>query len=144
MCVATCSHQLMSFWMAWVTFLLPKLGGHPSPMEEWSSMWVGVLGAVWSVTLLLVMMPALLALVHQPVLMSQPHQGRSPHNWRMGGRPGSSSFSSWICWRWVLIQNPKNCMSHPNQLVFFCPAIAGQWAPFGSWWAWLQALQFSS
>ena len=40
---------------------------------------------VWDPTALM-MMPALLASAHQLVLMYQPHQGRSPHNWRKGGK----------------------------------------------------------
>ena len=46
MCVAMCSCWLVSFWAAWVTFLLPKWGCHPSPTEEqsltWSHEWCGL------------------------------------------------------------------------------------------------------
>ena len=75
------------------------------------------------------MMLALLASAHQLVPTYQPNQGRSSHIGRMGGGLDTSSFSGWIFWRWVLIQNLRNQMGHPNWLVFFCPAVEGHWAP---------------
>ena len=64
--------------------------------------------------------------------------GKKPHNWWKGERPGPSSFSSWICWTWPLILNQRNWTSPLDWLVFFCPVFAGQQAPFGDPWAWLQ------
>ena len=56
-----------------------KLGGHPSPMEERSLMWAGSPKAVWSVTLLPVMMMlASSASAHQPVPMYWLCLGSSP------------------------------------------------------------------
>ena len=56
-------------------------GGHPSPTEERSSMWVGLPEAVSSETPLPVTMtPASLALVCQPVLMYWLCLGRSPRS----------------------------------------------------------------
>ena len=51
---------------------------------------------------------------------------KNPHIGLMGGMLPSSSFSSWICWKWVLILNQKNHMGLPGQLVFICLAFAGQ------------------
>ena len=66
--------------------------------------------------------------------------GKKPWSWWMGGRLGPSSISGLICQKWVLNQSPRNCTGHPEQLVFFCPVSAGQWAPVGVPQAWLQAL----
>ena len=102
-------------------------------MEEQSSMWPGAPKAVWSVTLLPVMMMlASLASAHQPVLTYWLHSGRSPHSWWPVGMPGPSSVSSSISQKWVLNQPPRNHMGHPKQLAFFCPASAGQQAPVGA------------
>ena len=128
-----------------VTLLLLKLGGHPSPMEERSSLWVGLPGAVWSVTLLPVtMMPASLASAHQPVLTYWLLSGRGPCSWWLVGMPGPSSISSLIDQKWVLNQSLRNHAGHPKQLAVFCPASAGQWAPVGALRAWFQALLFLS
>ena len=63
----------------------------------------------------------------------------TPHSWWMGGRLDPSSISGSIGQKWVLNQNPRTHMGCPRQLVFFYPASAGLWAPFGVPWAWLQA-----
>ena len=51
----------------------------------------------------------------------------------------TSSVSGSICEKWVLNQSLRNCTGRPEQLVFFRPVSAGQQAPVGVLWAWLQA-----
>ena len=122
-----------------------EIGGSPLPHGGVILVWVGSPGAVWSVTLLpTTMMPAPSAFAHQPVPTYWLCSGRSPHSWWPAGMPGSSSFSSSIGPKWVLNQNLKHRMGHPEQLAFFCPVSAGQRAPVGALQAWLQALLFWS